>query len=166
MTKSALRCVPSAALLKHSFSASRASMYRRYRLTASPTAPQVHMHKSRLRQGHDTCRSCSLSSSAISRMRAMSAWHRCSRRNYLLWSALSGCRERFLAPDPPLTVSHRCSRFAQGAAVACSVPPHAPSSRRPLGTKSLAGTVLIVNAEGFQGSDCPNVREVSFVPGL
>ena len=94
-------------------------------------------------QEHE-CYTSNVSSPAVSRIRALSACHRFSRLNSLFCSVLRASSAPSSSP-PPLTVSHRCSRVVQEAVESSRMLQLTPcsTSRWPLGTKSLAGTVLL-----------------------
>ena len=94
-------------------------------------------------QEHE-CYSSNVSSPAVSRIRALSACHRLSHLNSLFCSVLRASSAPSSSP-PPLTVSHRCSRVVQEAVESSRMLQLTPcsTSRWPLGTKSLAGTVLL-----------------------
>ena len=94
-------------------------------------------------QEHE-CYTSNVSSPAVSRIRALSACHRLSHLNSLFCSVLRASSAPSSSP-PPLTVSHRCSRVVQEAVESSRMLQLTPcsTSRWPLGTKSLAGTVLL-----------------------
>ena len=94
-------------------------------------------------QEHE-CYTSNVSSPAVSRIRALSVCHRFSRHSSLFCSVLRASSAPSSSP-PPLTVSHRCSRVVQEAVESSRMLQLTPcsTSRWPLGTKSLAGTVLL-----------------------